>query len=91
VVDCIGIGSVCRETESERPDFETVIADLLAGRFAAPVRVTAFNTLEHWSRDISAQVAAEIRMLCDIEGIAVPEHIGDFVARHTASVAQLAL
>lgn len=91
VVDCIGALSTCHETELERPDFDAVIADLLAGQFSSPVRVVAFNTLEHWRRDISREVAAEICMLCDIEGIAVPEHIGDFVERYTARAPQFAL
>ena len=90
VVDHIGALSTCHETEVERPDFDAVVADLLAGQFNAPVRVAAFNTLEHWSRDISREVAEEIRMRCDIEGIAVPEHIGDFVKRYTARTPQLA-
>jgi len=91
VVDCIGAPSACHETEIERSELEAVIADLLAGRFNAPARVVAFNTLEHWSRDISRAVAEEIRIRCDIEGTAVPEYIGDFVAHYTARGAQLAL
>ena len=91
VVDDIGALGTCRETEVERPDFDAVIAALLAGQFNAPVRVMAFNTLEHWSRDISKEIAEEICICCDIEGIAVPEHIADFVERHTARVAQPAL
>ena len=90
VVDCIGLGEARREAEVERPDLDSVIADLLAGRFNEPVRIMAFNTLEHWSRDISKEIAGEIRVLCDIEGISVPEHIGDFVERHTAREPQLA-
>ncbi len=91
VVDCIGGSSASREAEIERPDRDTVIAELLAGQFSAPVRVIAFNTLEHWSRDVSGEIAHDIRELCDIEGISVPEHISDFVARHTTRVPQLAL
>jgi hypothetical protein len=90
VVDYIGALSTCHETEVERLDVDAVIADLLAGQFNAPVRVVAFNTLEHWSRDISRAIAEEIRMRCDIEGVAVPEHIGDFVERYTARTPQLA-
>lgn len=90
VVDCIGAGGACRETEVERPELDAVMAELLAGQYSAPVRVIAFNTLEHWRRDISKEVAEEIRVLCDIEGISVPEHISDFVARYTARTPQLA-
>jgi len=88
VVDSVGSVVACRETEIERLDLDAVITELLAGQFSAPVRVIAFNTLEHWSRDISREVADEIRMLCDIEGISVPEHISDFVERHTARAPQ---
>ena len=92
VVDNVGAnGSVYRETEVERTDFETIIADFLAGQFNDPIRVIAFNTLEHWSDDVSEAVAAEIQTRCDIEGVSVPEHVGDFVDRHWGPVRQLAL
>ncbi len=75
-------GAVYCEIEIERTDIETVVTDLLAGQFSDPVRVTAYNTLEHWSQDISGDIAAEIQTRCDIEGIAVPEHVEDFVHDH---------
>ena len=79
-------GSVYCEIEIERTDTETIVADLLAGQFHDPVRVTAYNTLEHWSRDISRDIAAEIQTRCDIDGTAVPEHVDDFVHAHTSPV-----
>jgi len=83
VIDrCGGPATNGREAEIERPDLETIIADLIAGQFNDPVRVVAFNTLEHWSDDLSRQVAGEIQIRCDIDGAAVPEHIKDFVALH---------
>jgi hypothetical protein len=91
VVDRIGAGRACRETESERSDLDALIADLIAGQFSAPLRIIAFNTLEHWRTDISRDVAEEIRVRCDIEGISVPEHIGDFVRHQTAGTPLLAL
>jgi hypothetical protein len=52
VVDRFGqLGSVYRETEVEHTDLETIIADLMSGQFNDPLRVVAFNTLEHWSDD----------------------------------------
>ena len=84
-------GSVYRETEVERIDLETIIADLMSGQFNDPVRVVAFNTLEHWSEDVSKQIADEIQTRCDIEGVAVPEHVSDFVASHTGPIRQLSL
>lgn len=81
-------GGVYCEIEVERTDIETIVADLLAGQFSDPVRVTAFNTLEHWSQDISGDIALEIQTRCDIEGAAVPEHVEDFVHDHTGPVSQ---
>lgn len=73
-------GSGSREVECG--DLETVVTDLLAGKFRDPIRIAAFNTLEHWSRDLSADVAREIEMRCDIDGEPVPEHVRDFWERH---------
>jgi hypothetical protein len=71
-----------REAEIERTDFESIIADLLSGHFGDPVRVMAFNTLEHWSEDVSAEVAREIQTRSDIDGEILPEHLRDFVGKH---------
>ena len=68
---------------SSEPTPKPIIADLLSGQFNDPVRVIAFNTLEHWSQDVSRDIAAEIQTRCDIEGAAVPEHVEDFVHSHT--------
>jgi hypothetical protein len=84
-------GTVYRETEVERTDFETIIADFLTGQFNDPVRVIAFNTLEHWSDDVSQAIATEIQTRCDIDGVCVPEHVRDFVDRHRGPVRQPAL
>ena len=84
-------GAVYREIEVERADFETIIADFLTGQFNDPVRVIAFNTLEHWSDDVSVDIATEIQTRCDIEGVAVPEHIQDFVDTHAGPARQLTL
>jgi hypothetical protein len=92
VVDSLGAsGAVCRETEVERTDLEAIIGDLISGRFNDPVRVVAFNTLEHWSNDVSAEVAAEIQARCDINGEPLPEHLKDFAQRHARSSHKLAL
>jgi hypothetical protein len=77
-----GRGIADRETEFERTDIETILAELLSGQFNDPVRVIAFNTLEHWSDDISQEIACEIQIRSDIEGAAVPEHVRDFVTNH---------
>jgi len=86
-----GLGTVYRETEVERADLETIITDLMSGQFNDPIRVVAFNTLEHWSEDVSEYIAFEIQTRCDIEGTAVPEHVRDFVASYAGPARQLSL
>jgi hypothetical protein len=65
----------------ERADIETVISDLLSGQFNDPIEVVAFNTLEHWTDDLSKDIAREIRCRCDIEGYDVPAYLDEFVGR----------
>jgi hypothetical protein len=92
VVDRFGaLGTVYRETEVEQTDLETIIADIISGQYNDPVRIVAFNTLEHWSEDVSEYIAFEIQTRCDIDGEPVPEHIRDFVASHVGPARQLTL
>ena len=86
VVDSLGAS---RETETERADLGTLISDLLSGQFNCPVRIVAFNTLEHWTMDISRDVAAEIQSQSDMEGLPVPEHLKDFVDRNAGPTFRL--
>ncbi|KYK47520.1 hypothetical protein [Bradyrhizobium diversitatis] len=70
------------EIRIERSDLETTIDELVAGCFNDPVKVISFNTLEHWMKDISADVAGEIKARCDIDGVALPDYLSDFVESH---------
>jgi len=85
----VDTGTRGSEIEIERADLENVISDLISGRFNDPVRVVAFNTLEHWARDVSRDVASEIQTRFDIAGDEMPEHVRDFVAANSASARQL--
>ena len=80
VMDAIGPRDLQLQNPIERPDLDSVINDLLLARFNNPVGIYAFNTLEHWTADISKNVAEEIQCRCDIEGNPVPAHLEDFVA-----------
>ena len=54
------LGRVYRETDEERADRETMIRDLIAGRYGQPVRIVAFNTAQGWCRDVSEEIAREL-------------------------------
>jgi hypothetical protein len=73
VVDDFGrIGRAYLETDVERADLEAVIMGMLEGQYKNPVRVVSFNTAEGWSRDVSADVAHEVRHRCDLQMRDVP-------------------
>lgn len=62
VLDDFGhIGRAWRETDEESTDRDTLIRDLLAGEYINPVRIIAFNTAEGWSRDVTVDIADEVR------------------------------
>ena len=78
----VDVGQDGQERRIEVEDLETVVEAFMAGRFRDPLRVLAFNTLEHWSQDLSSDVTREIQTRCDIDGMAAPEHLRDFLERH---------
>jgi hypothetical protein len=48
------------ETESERA---TLLQNMLEGQYENPVRIVAFNTAKGWSRDVTEDIAYELRKL----------------------------
>jgi len=82
VVDDLGEhGRVWREADTEKTDLETVITDLLECQYSHPIRVVAFNTAEGWSRDVSEDVAHELRRRSNLQLTELPECLEDFVMR----------
>jgi hypothetical protein len=75
-------GRVWRESDTEATDLETVILDLLEGQYKNSVRVVAFNTVEGWSQDVSADVVQELRRRCDLQLRDVPFFLEEFVERY---------
>jgi hypothetical protein len=62
VLDDLGrLGRVWRETSEEDANHETLIRDLLDDQYSRPTRIVAFNTAEGWSRDVTLDVADELR------------------------------
>ena len=92
VIDDFGrAGLSFHETNLDRTDLESVIADLMAGQYDNPIRVVAFNTTERWANDVSDDVAHEIRRRADIAYEDVSSTIEEFVTRHTGRERKLAL
>jgi hypothetical protein len=76
------LGRVWREADHSAAELEAVILDLLTGQYKSPIRVVAFNTAEHWSQDVSADVAQELRRRCDLQQRDIPFFLQDFVDRY---------
>jgi hypothetical protein len=76
------LGRVWREADAEHTDLETVIRELVEGQYKIPVGVFGFNPFEGWSRDVSEDVAQEIRRRCDLQAQDVPSALQDFAERH---------
>jgi hypothetical protein len=92
VVDDLGRqGWVWREAEFETTDYETVILELLESQYKKPIGVFCFNTFEGWSREVSEDVAHELRRRCDLQLRDVPSSIQAFVERNEGHDRQLTL
>jgi hypothetical protein len=63
VLDDFGpkLGRSWRETDEDGTDRETLIRDIIEGQYNKPVRIVAFNTAEGWSRDVTVDIADELR------------------------------
>jgi hypothetical protein len=63
-------------------DRATTIEDLIDGQYRAPARVVAFNTAEGWSRDVSEEIADELRTRINRAYVDVPSSLEDFLDRY---------
>jgi hypothetical protein len=55
------LGRAWRETAEEDANHETLIRDLMDDQYSLPLRIIAFNTAEGWSRDVTLDIADELR------------------------------
>ena len=79
VLDDFGrLGRSWRETDENATDRETLIRDLVQGEFSNPIRIVAFNTAEGWSRDVTVDIADELRRRYSEFG-EVPESVLQFM------------
>jgi hypothetical protein len=83
VLDDFGgrLGRAWRETAEGDTGRATLIKDLLDGQYANPARIVAFNIVEGWVRDVTEDIAAQLRDQCGERG-EVPESLHDFLEHH---------
>jgi hypothetical protein len=64
LLDAFGVwvGRAWRVTDDDEGTYrEMLIRDLLNEVYSCPVRIVAFNTAEGWSRNITTEIAAELK------------------------------
>ena len=86
VLDDFGrLGCAWRETNVQDTDLEAVIDDLLEGQYNNPVRVIGFDAAERTSRDVSEDVARELRQRCMDQRREPPEFLQGFLGRYESA------
>lgn len=55
------LGRAWSETAEEDCNRATLLRHLIEGHYIRPARIVAFNTTEGWSRDVTADIADELR------------------------------
>jgi hypothetical protein len=89
VVDDFGHhGQSWRESNVGDTDRETVVCDLLEGQYINPALVVCFNVAEGWCRDVSEDIAVELRKRCSDQKRDVPTFLEEFIFRHGKTLAR---
>jgi hypothetical protein len=81
----VDAGRIYREAAEAETDLHTVIRDILTGQYNRPVQVVAFNLAEGWCRDVTEEVAREVRKVAEEEQIELGNAARQLVERQLAA------
>jgi hypothetical protein len=82
VLDDFGeLGRAWCETAEEDTERAVLMRHLMEGQYGNPVRVVAFNTAAAWSRDVTEEIARELRQRCGGRD-EIPESLQTFLEQH---------
>ena len=81
-------GRAWAETDEDHTSLDAVTSDLLTGHYSRPLRVISFNTAEGWSRDVSEDVAHELRRRAVEQDRELPASVEPFVERYEGAIAE---
>ena len=88
VLDKVGsYGPIWREMSDGEANETTILDWIAQGQFDCPLRVVAFETKEHWSRDVTQEIATKLLEL-NQNGLALSAVARDFVERVTGQSAR---
>jgi hypothetical protein len=82
VLDDFGkIGRAYVEVDEEQADRPTIIRRLIEGQYNNPARIVAFNTSQGWSRDVSAEIAGQIKERSERKGEELSPGLSEWIER----------
>jgi hypothetical protein len=82
VLDEFGeLGRAYVETYEAQADENSVIENILSGRYSNPLRVVAFNTVEGWARDVTEDVAIAVLSRARSEHRSIGKRVREFLER----------
>ena len=86
VLEDFGVHAGCawRETDEQDTDRETVLRDIIAGQYAHPLRIVAFNAIEGWSRDATEDIANALADRAEREGLDLSPALQAFVQANSS-------
>ncbi|MBW5440518.1 hypothetical protein FXB41_38855 [Bradyrhizobium canariense] len=61
-----GLGRAWSETNEDDAGRATLMRQIMEGQYQHPARIVVFNTVEGWSRDVTVEIADELRR-CFVE------------------------
>jgi hypothetical protein len=80
VLDDLGqLGRVYREVDEEKADRESVIRFLKEGQYNNPVRIVCFNTADGSARDVTSEIALEIRDRAERSGEELSPGLANYI------------
>jgi hypothetical protein len=79
--DCGEFGRIWRETHEADTERGRLIQDLLAGQYYDPICIVAFNVSDGWSRDVTDDIADELRDRC-VDLDQTPVYLQEFLKLH---------
>jgi hypothetical protein len=82
VLDHFGpLGQAYRGADPDAAEEETIIGNLLTGRYSRPQRVVAFSLADDWAHDVTTKIAFKVLQRALTQGLTLPASTRAMVER----------
>ena len=79
----------CGKPDGTDADEETIVENILSGRYSHPLGVVAFNAAEGWARDVTEDIARAVLSRASTERRSIGVATQDFLVRVLGADASL--